>query len=167
MQTRAVLKAVDTSGPEPKATIQLTGLGNLDTFYDGFPVSHGVPTGLLAPGTDVIVEISDRHRPGDGQIVAIASVTGQSHDSSGGVLVEQSGTVAVPTDGAGSGAQPVSFPSAYSTIPNVTVGASSDDLGAGTIKATAITTAGFTIQIHAAGTVSSAIAASWSSSGTM
>ena len=72
---RGILRAVSSpDGAEPTATVQLVGVGSLDTFVDGIGISHALPMGQLVPGADVVVHLSDRHHPGDAQIVAIAGV---------------------------------------------------------------------------------------------
>ena len=104
---RGILRAVSQPADgEASATVQLVGVGSLDTFVDGVGVSHGLPAGQLVPGADIVVHLADRHHPGDGQIVAIVGVTSSG---GGGANATQSGTVPVMTDQNGTGAVGVVF----------------------------------------------------------
>ncbi|HZT96998.1 MAG TPA: H-type lectin domain-containing protein [Chloroflexota bacterium] len=160
---RATLKAVSRpAGAEPTATVALTGSGQTETFVDGLTISHAIPQAQLAPGADVTVELADRHHPGDGQVTALAGVSASG--SSG--PIEYSGTILVSTDGSGNGTASISFSPAFASIPSVTCSANRGDLGSGTVKATAVTVAGCTMQISGASTTSGSIACAWDAQGT-
>ncbi|GEM_PF-6500217 len=162
MPVRATLKAIlITPGAEPLATVQLTGAGGLDTFVDNLTVSHALPMGQLAPGADVLVEMADVHRSGDGQVTALAGI---GDGTTGGSVTPQMGTVAVTTDGAGNGTAAVSFPQVYGSPPAITVAAARSALAGGSVRAAAITAAGFTAQVTAA-PPGIGLALSWSASG--
>src|SRR5579872_5356979 len=165
METRAVLKQVTPlAGAPALATVQLTELGNLETFHDGYAVSHAIDPALLTPGADVVVDIPDLNHPGDGQIVAVARVS----SGAGTVPVEQFGNVLVATDGSGSGSAAVIFPNtfgAFSSPPAVSVSAASSQLGSGSLSVSAVTTAGFTVNVSGAASVSSSIAVAWDARG--
>ncbi len=159
---RATLKAISRpDGAEPTATVQLTGIGQTDTFMDGLTISHAIPQSQLAPGADVFITILDRHHPGDGQVVALAGVTSAGSSTP----IEYSGTILVPTDGAGNGIGAVTFSPPFTSSPSVTCSANRGALGDGTVKATAITTGGCTIQLSAAHTTSGSIPCAWDAQG--
>ncbi|HEV3312610.1 MAG TPA: hypothetical protein VG815_19020 [Chloroflexota bacterium] len=166
MQVRAILKSItQLAGGEATATVQLTGLANLETFHDGYAVSHAIPRSLLAPGADIVVEIVDPNHPGDGQVISVASVSA----GAGGAPKEQFGSVAVSTDGSGNGSQAIVFPNTFSSFgaaPTVTLSAPAGQLGSGTLTASAITTSGFTAGISSAAVTGGAVSVSWDAQGT-
>ena len=162
---RGILRAVSQPADgEASATVQLVGVGSLDTFVDGVGVSHGLPAGQLVPGADVVVHLADRHHPGDAQIVAIVGVTSSG---SGGANATQSGTVPVMTDQNGTGAVGVVFGTGFSDAPSVSVAAVRSVLRPGTIQATAITRVGFTIAVSNAGLRNGTVMVSWSAEGSV
>lgn len=166
MHVRAVLKSItQLTGGQAVATVQLTGLGNFETYHDGYAVSHAIPRELLTPGADIVIDLPDAHHPGDGQVVSVAQVSA----GSSGVQVEQFGNVLVTTDSAGNGSASVVFPNTYgsfSAAPSIALSAPAQQLGSGTLAAAAITTAGFTLNVSAAATVSGSIPLAWDASGT-
>ena len=164
INTRHFTRSQLAGGAEPTATVQLVGVGSLDTFVDGIGISHALPAGQLVPGADVVVHLSDRHHPGDAQVVAIAGVA--TSGGSGDVSV-QSGNVPVGTDQNGNGAVGVMFAVPFRAAPSVTVGAVRSVLGPGSIQATAVTDAGFTIAITGAAMRSGTVMASWSAEGSI
>ena len=161
MQVRSVLKQVtELAGGEAVATVQLTGLGNYETFHDGYAVSHAIDRSLLVAGADIVVEVADRHRPGDGQVISVAGIsTGSSVGS-----MEQFGSILVTTDGSGNGSAAVTFPNtfgSFASAPAVSLSAGATSLGAGSLTAVATTTSGFTINVAGASAISSVIAVAW------
>jgi len=160
---RGILRAVSQPADgEASATVQLVGVGSLDTFVDGVGVSHALPAGQLAPGADVVVHLADRHHPGDAQIVAILGV---ASSGGSGTSLARCGTVPVGTDQNGTGAVGVTFDAPFSAAPNVSVGAVRSVLQPGSIQATAVTCDGFTITISNAGMRNGTVMASWSAEG--
>jgi hypothetical protein len=159
---RGVLRAIAADGT---ATVQLVGSGNLATYVDGISISKAVLPGLLAPGADVWVEVADRYRPSDGQVVALAAVAAASTANDGSEQTTQAGTATVLTDVSGNGAVAVTFAAAFSAPPAVTVATSQSQLGTGKATATAVTAVGFTITIAAAWAQNADISVSWSAVG--
>jgi len=165
MQIRATLKQItQLAGGEAIATVQLSGLGNFETFHDGYAVSHGIDRSLLTPGAQIVVDIPDLNHPGDGQVVSVAQVSA----GSGTVSVEQFGTMLVTTDGSGNGSAAVVFPNtfgSFSSAPSVALSAADADLGSGSLSAAAITHTGFTVNVSGAAVVSGALAVGWDAVG--
>lgn len=165
MQARAILKnIVELAGGEAVATVQLSGLGNFETFHDGYAVSHAIPRSLLAPGADVIVDIPDIHHPSDGHLVSVAAVS----TGGGGSSLHQFGNVLVLTDGAGNGTVTVVFPNTFggfTATPVISLSAAVTSLGSGALAAAGVTTTGFTVSVSGAAGRGGSLAVAWEASG--
>jgi hypothetical protein len=165
MQTPASLKSItQLAGGEATATVQVLGIGNLDTFHDGYSVSHAIARYLLTPGADVVVDIPDPHHPGDGQVVSVTAVTTTADH---GAAKEQFGSVSVSTDGSGNGTAVVTFPnvfSSFSSTPSVTASALASSPAGGTVAATPISSIQFTAQVSRA-TPNTTVSVAWDATG--
>lgn len=165
MQVPAILKQVtQLAGGEAVATVQLVGLGNFETFHDGYAVGHGIDRSLLTPGAVIVVEVPDLFHPGDGQVISVAQVSA----GAGTVPVEQFGSTLVTTDGSGNGSALVIFRNTFGSFvsaPSVELSAPAGSLGSGTLSAAAITHSGFTINVGGASVINGSIPVAWDAKG--
>jgi hypothetical protein len=115
----------DYDAPSDTATVELIGLGIIDTWLDGCRINAGVNRGYLTHGAEALLSIPDAHRLCEATIVSING-SGAVLANSGGVQKTQTGRVRIGTDGAGAGSITVTFPVAFTVIPQLYAGA--DDL---------------------------------------
>jgi hypothetical protein len=112
----------DYDAPSDTCTVELIGIGIIDTWLDGCRINAGVNRGYLTHGAEVLLAIPDAHRLCEASIVSING-SGAVLANSGGAQKFQTGRVRIPTDGTGAGTITVIFPSAFTVIPQLYAGA--------------------------------------------
>ena len=114
----------DYSAAGDTCTVELIGIGIIDTWLDGVKVNAGVNRGYLVHGAEVTLSIPDAHRLCEASIISIAGSTSSAAAAAGGgPQATQTGRVKIPTDSTGAGSVTVVFSPAYSAVPQVYAGA--------------------------------------------
>lgn len=112
----------DYNATSDTATVELIGIGIIDTWLDGCSINAGVNRGYLTHGAEVLLSIPDAHRLCEATIVSING-SGATIANSGGLQKVQTGRARITTDGAGAGSITVVFPTAYTVAPQLYAGA--------------------------------------------
>jgi hypothetical protein len=112
----------DYNASSDTATVELIGIGIIDTWLDGCSINAGVNRGYLTHGAEVLLSIPDAHRLCEATIVSING-SGAVIANSGGLQKVQVGRTRITTDGTGAGVVTVVFPVAYTVIPQLYAGA--------------------------------------------
>jgi hypothetical protein len=119
----------DYNATSDTATVELIGIGIIDTWLDGCAINAGVNRGYLTHGAQVLISIPDAHRLCEATIISINGAggagagTGTTIPSSGGTQRIQTGRARIATNGAGGGFITVVFPIAYTVAPQLSAGA--------------------------------------------
>lgn len=117
----------DYNSTADTCTVELIGLGIIDTWLDGCRINAGVNRGYLVHGAEVLLSIPDAHRLCEASIVSInGSTSGAAAAAGGGPQKTQTGRTKITTDSTGAGSVTVIFPSAYTSLPQLYAG--SDEL---------------------------------------
>jgi hypothetical protein len=112
----------DYNASSDTATVELIGIGIIDTWLDGCRINAGVNRGYLTHGAEVLLSIPDAHRLCEAVIVSIDG-SGAVIANSGGTQRVQTGRARIQTDGAGAGSVTVTFPIPYTSVPQLYAGA--------------------------------------------
>lgn len=108
------------------ATVELIGIGIIDTWLDGCTINATVNRAYLTHGAEVLLAIPDAHRLCEATIVSIngaaGTAAGAGSATSSGTQRVQTGRVKIPTNGAGGGFVTVTFPIAYTVAPQLSAG---------------------------------------------
>lgn len=135
-------------GATDTATVELTGLGIIDAWFEGVRISSAVPRAQVVAGAPCTITTPDASRLCEAIVVSIdRGYQSQLIDNGGTQLAIQTLRAALATDAAGGGGPAtVSWPSPFSA-GTPTVYATPDS---GTVALSAISTTGATIQLTAA-----------------
>lgn len=112
----------DYDAPSDTATVELIGIGIIDTWLDGCRINAGVNRGYLTHGSEVLLSIPDAHRLCEATIVSINGSSATLANSAG-TQRTQTGRARITTDVAGAGTVTVVFPVAYTIAPQLYAGA--------------------------------------------
>jgi hypothetical protein len=112
----------DYNATTDTATVELIGIGIIDTWLDGCAINAGVNRGYLTHGSEVLLSIPDAHRLCEATIVSINGSDAVIANS-GGTQRTQTGRARIATNGAGAGVTTVIFPVAYTVAPQLYAGA--------------------------------------------
>ena len=143
------------------ATVELVGVGIIDTWITGMQIHAALSPGQLAGGVPVVVEMPDPHRICEATITSIWQPVAASTGAGGAAVFNTTGRAVIATDGTGAGSVTVSFGHTYTSDPTVT--ASVD--GRITPTITGVTTTGATIKITGA-LANASYKCTWTASGT-
>jgi hypothetical protein len=124
-------------------SIELTGIGVIDTWLDGVHIATPLDRSLVVSGALATITFPDASRLCEGVVTSIAGAIQPATTTSGGTITRtQSVRAAIATDGVGHGSVAVLWPAPFSVSPT-SINASLD-YNIGSIAISAITPAGFT-----------------------
>lgn len=113
----------DYNSSTDTATVELIGLGIIDVWLDGCKVNAGVNRAYLVHGAEATLSFPDAHRLCEGSIVSVAAqLTAAAAAFGSGLQNFQTGRVGIPTSAGGGGSVTVTFPSAYTSAPQLYAG---------------------------------------------
>jgi hypothetical protein len=128
-------------------SVELIGIGVIDTWLEGVAIAVGINRHFIAAGVVCTVMMPDAHRLCETTVTALALdpslATTQYNPAPAGSLQLQSVRVPVPTDGTGHGVASITWPIPFTAAPTVSAYA---DTGAA-VAISAVTTTGCTITI--------------------
>lgn len=132
-------------------SVELVGIGVIDTWLDGISIEVGINRHFLAAGVSCTVIMPDPNRLCEATITALdlspAVATTQYNPPPAGSLRIQSIRVPVTTNGAGAGSVAVTWPTPFSVSPTVSAYADSGS----PLSISAVTATGCTISVSGAG----------------
>lgn len=154
---RAYDKTADT------ASIELAGLGVIETWVDGVKLSPALARAGLVYGAQGVVAMPDAHRVCDATIISlIPPQPVKTVQSSGKTQTTLTGRDTLQTDGAGNGSVAITFSTPFTAAPAISVLA--DNMAP--MNVSGITLSGFTATLAQPGTANSYVQFSWSATGT-
>jgi hypothetical protein len=154
---RAYDKTADT------ASVELAGLGVVDTWVDGIKVGPGLARAGLVYGAQGVLAMPDAHRICDATLISLVPPQPiKTVQSSGKTQTTLTGRDTIQTDGSGNGSVSVTFSTPFTAAPSISVLA--DNMAP--MNVSAITTTGFTATLAGPGSANSYVQFSWSATGT-
>jgi hypothetical protein len=128
-------------------SVELTGVGVIDTWLDGIGLDVGIDRHFVAAGVRCTILVPDPNRLCEAIVSTLALApsagTTQYSPPPTGPLALQSVRLPIATGGTGAGSTAVTWPVAFSATPSVS--ASAD--GGATVAISAITATGCTLSI--------------------
>jgi hypothetical protein len=127
-------------------SVELVGMGVLDTWLDGVKISSTINRAALAGNVEATVTFPDSSRLCEGTVSAlIAGQQPPTSQASGTNTKLQSVRVGITTGGGGGGSAAVVWPIAFSAPPTQVYASPDNQLG--TVSVSAVTAAGCTLTI--------------------
>lgn len=144
-------------------TVELQGLGIIDSWIDGVKVAQTVNRGLLFYGAPGVLSMPDLHRICEASLIQVlppTAGTGSPVQQNSNPVKTQTGYSLVSTNGAGTGTTTLAFAPAFATTP--TVSALADNLYTVAISGVSTTAATLTVT---GGPVNGYVFVAWSATG--
>lgn len=144
-------------------TVELQGLGIIDSWIDGVKVAQTVNRGLLFYGAPGVLSMPDLHRICEASLIQVlppSAGTGSVVQQNANPVKTQTGYSLITTGAGGSGSTTVTFSPAFATTP--TVSALADLLY--TVTVSGVSTTGATLAVSG-GPINGYVFVAWSATG--
>jgi hypothetical protein len=154
---RSYSSAADT------VSVELQGLGIIDTWIDGVKVAQTVNRGLLFYGAAGVLAMPDLHRICEASLVQVlppSAGTGNLVQQAATAIKTETGYQLIQTNGSGNGSAAITFSPAFATTP--TVSAIADLLYP--VSISGVSTGGCTLSISGA-PANAYVFVAWSATG--
>jgi hypothetical protein len=110
------------------ATVELSGWGVIDTWFDGVAIDASLNRSFITHGVTVTVATTDPHAICQGTVIGInTSPALVTQRKSTALRRIQTGRSSIQADGAGAGSATVTFPVAFLNATDLSVYAGADD----------------------------------------
>ncbi|HZU11413.1 MAG TPA: hypothetical protein VFB58_01120 [Chloroflexota bacterium] len=152
----------DYNAADDTCTVEIQGVGIIDLWVDGVAVAPTVSRGYLVYGASGVLSLPDQHRLCEASLIQVVPPTNLQTLQGGSVQRTLTGRTLITTDGTGNGSATVTFSSAFTTAPTVSL--LGDNLAGLTVST--VSTTGFTAALTKPGLVHAYVWFSWSATGT-